>query len=317
MIILLLSISSSKLSGERREGVARPEFTGFISLKSMGDSMVNNSSIKKFDRLSQKQFDTQFVNEIISGLQCSPFEARAILDTLYKVYSPYFQMNGSLKPGQVLFQVVSIDNSPSLSLAECKQLTVTLTLNDEQEDLHIREQSGVIGLRRHRIQRVCIEAFQQGGVLTVEDLAYRLLNCGQRTICRDLQQLRKNNIIIPLRSTITDMGRTISHRSLIIKLWLEGKEYSDIAKETFHSIQSIMNYVDKFKRVVALSQENYDAHTIAFLVKISVPLVEEYFNIYKNNAAITVHRRKELKSFLSHNDSSAKKKYSHGGCNDD
>ena len=303
MIMLFYSITISnsiRLFAEPKEGVARLRFSNGVSLNDIGDTMINNSSIKKFDRLSQKQIDTQFVNEIINGLQCSPFEATAILDTVYKVYNPYFQTSGSIKPGQILFQVLSIDNSASLPLSECKQLTVTLTLDDPQEDLTIREQSGVIGLRQHRIQRVSLEAFQQGGILTVEDLANRLFNCGERTICGDLKELRKNNIIIPLRSTIKDMGRTISHRSLIVKKWLEGKEYSEIAKDSFHSIASVRNYVDKFKRVIALSEENYDIHTIAFLVKISAPLVEEYFNIYRNYK-ILPHRKKELKSFLKKN----------------
>ncbi|MCG2715745.1 MAG: hypothetical protein L6422_05585 [Candidatus Marinimicrobia bacterium] len=42
--------------------------------------MINNSSLKKWDRLAQKQLGQQFVNEIIQGLQCSPFEANVILD---------------------------------------------------------------------------------------------------------------------------------------------------------------------------------------------------------------------------------------------
>lgn len=301
LIIYLINSYSSNHSGELKEGVARLKFTCANSLKFLWCNMINNSSLQKFNRLSQKQLDTQFINDIINGLQCSPFEATAILDTVYKVYSSYFQTSGSLRPGQVLFQVVSVDNSPSSPLSECKQLTVTLTLDDSQEDLAIRKQSGVIALRQHRIQRVSVEAFQQGGILTVEDLAYRLFNCGERTICRDLKELRKNNIIIPLRSTINDMGRTISHRSLIIKQWLEGKEYSEIAKNSFHSVQSVSNYVDKFKRVIALSEENYDVHTISFLVKLSVPLVEEYFKIYKNNSNITTHRREELKTFLKKN----------------
>lgn len=262
--------------------------------------MINNSSLRKFDRLAQKQLDTQFVNEIISGLQCSPFEASALVDTVYKVYAPYFQSNGSLKLGQILFQVVGIENSPAVPLSKCQQHTVTLTLDDPKEDLSIREKDGVIALRRHRIQRVCTEAFQQGGLLTVEDVANRLFNCGERTICRDLKELRKNNIILPLRSTIKDMGRTISHRSLIIKLWLDGKEYSEIAGKSFHSIASVKNYVDKFKRAIALSEEQYDVHTIAFLVKISAPLVEEYFHIYRNNKMLP-HRRKELQSFIKKN----------------
>ena len=297
----MLSFSNSgNLFGEPKEGVARLRFTKSISLKSLGGTMVNNSSIKKFDRLSQKHLDTQFVNELISGLQCSPFEATAIVDTVYKIYAPYFQSNGSLKPGQILFQVVSIESSPSVPLAKCKQITATLTLDDPKEDLPIREQSGVIALRRHRIQRVCTEAFQQGGILTVEDLANRVFNCGERTICRDLKQLRKNNIVVPLRSTIKDMGRTISHRSLIVKQWLQGKEYSEISRDTFHSVHSVRNYIDKFKRVIALSEGNYDVHTIAFLVKISAPLVEEYFKIYKNNSII-LQRKKELQSFLKKN----------------
>lgn len=262
--------------------------------------MINNSSLQKWNRLSEKQLDTQFINEIISGLQCSPFEAHAIVDSVYKIYAPYFQSNGSLKPGQILFQVLSIDNCPSVPLSASKQVTVTLTFDDANEDLAVREKEGVIGLRQHRMQRVCNEAFQQGGLLTVEDLANRLFNCGERTICRDLKAFRKNNIILPLRSTIKDMGRTLSHRSLIVKHWLKGKEYSDISRDTFHSIQSVKNYIDKFKRVIALSEENYDIHTIAFLVKISSPLVEEYFSIYQSGD-ITAHREKELRSYLKKN----------------
>ncbi len=259
--------------------------------------MINNSSLQKWNRLSQKRLDTQFKNELIAGLQCSPFEATAILDTVYKIYTPYFQLNGSLKLGQVLFQVVSIENSPATPLSQCTYATVTLTLDDPQEDILLRKHAGVIALRQHRIQRVCTEAFQQNGLLTVEDLANRVLNCGERTICRDLQALRNTNIIVPLRSTIKDMGKTISHRSLIIKLWLAGKEYSDIARESFHSIESIKNYIDKFKRVVALSQELYDVHTIAFLVKISAPLVDEYLAISRQTNMLR-HRKTELQSLF-------------------
>ena len=262
--------------------------------------MINDSSRQKWDRLAQKHLDTQFLHETIEGLSCSPYEATAVLDSVYKIFAPYFETSGSLKPGQILFQVLSIENRPSVPLANSKQITVTLTLDDTREDLPIRKERGVVGLRCHRIERICTEAFQQGGVLTVEDLAYRLFNCGQRTICRDLQSMRKEGIIVPLRSIITDMGRTISHRVLIVTEWLKGNEYSDIARRTFHSIPSVKNYIEKFKRVVVLSSENYDVHSIAFLVKLSAPLVEEYYRLYQENPIVT-HREKELKSFIKKN----------------
>lgn len=259
--------------------------------------MINNSSLQKWDRLAQKQLNQQFVNEIIQGLHCSPFEANAILDTVYKVYASYFETTGNLKPGQILFQVITIDASSSTHLKNSKQTTVTLTLDAGEEDLKIRKEKGVVGLRRHRIQRISHEAFQQGGLLTVEDLANRLFNCGERTICRDLQYFRNKDIILPLRSTIKDMGRAISHRCIIVKEWLRGKEYTEISRDTHHSVPAIKNYISKFKRVVSLAEEGFDTHTIAFLVKLSARVVEEYYKLYRT-LDILPHRMNELKSFL-------------------
>jgi len=259
--------------------------------------MINNTYATRWDRLGHKQLDNQFMHEIVHGLQCSPFEASAVLETVYRVYSPYFETSGALKPGQILFQVVSAEAPANTPLAQSKQLTVTLTLDAGPEDLEIRKTAGVEALRRHRMQRVCIEAFQQGGLLTAEDLAYRLFNCGQRTICRDLETFRRQGVILPLRSTIKDMGRSISHRSLIIEQWLQGKEYSEIARHTHHSVMSVQNYVGKFRRVVALMEEGYDIHTIAFLVKLSASLVEIYHQLH-HTTKIVPHRREQLESFL-------------------
>jgi len=285
--------------GKRKEGVARLEFakTLFPTFILWRIIMINNTSLQKWNRLAQKQLDQQFLNEIISGLQCSPFEAHAILDTVYKVYSPYFETSGTLKPGQILFPVISIETASNTPLCEGTQVTVVLTLDAGEVDLDIRKTSGVSGLRRHRIQRLTLEAFQQGGLLTLEDLAYRLLNCGQRTLSRDIKALKASDIILPLRSTIKDMGRAISHRTLIIEHWLQGKEYVQISKSTFHSIPSVKNYISKFKRVIALANEGFEVHEIAFLIKISAPLVEEYYQLYQT-APVVPHRRRELELFF-------------------
>ncbi len=259
--------------------------------------MINNSSLYKWNRLESKNLDNQFINEIIHGLNCSPFEASAILETVYKVYDCYFETNSTLKPGQIRLQLIAIEAKPSQKLSDAKQVTVTLTLNDDDEDIKIRRKYGIVGLRRHKIERVCREAFDQGGLLTVEDLAYRIFNCGERTICRDLEYFRKQDIFIPLRSTVKDMGRTISHKLLIIKQWAQGKEYSEIRNNAHHSLPAIQNYVDKFKRTVALANEGYDANRIAFLLRLSSSLVEQYIKIY-NQVDFIEHRTQELNNFL-------------------
>ncbi len=131
--------------------------------------MINNSSTDRWKRLESKSLDQQFVNEIIYGLNSSPFEASAVLDTVYKVFGSYFESGACLKPGQIRLSILSIEAKVSRSISESKQVTVTLTLNDDKEDLQIRKNHGVSGLRRHKIQRLCQQAFDQGGLLTVED----------------------------------------------------------------------------------------------------------------------------------------------------
>ena len=259
--------------------------------------MINNSNLYRWDRLAAKSLDQQFVNEIIHGLNCSPFEAEAVLETVYRVFGDFFDTSENLKPGQIKLPVLSIEASCSQRLAEAKQITVTLTMTDDKEDLPIRKQFGVVGLRRHRIQRVCQQALDQGGLLTVEDLAYRIFNCGMRTICRDLQHFRKNDTFIALRSTVKDIGRTLSHRVLIIKQWAKGKEYSEISRSTSHSLKAVHNYVDKFKRTIALCNAGYNVTKISFLLRLSAALVEEYIDIYQQLKFVD-HREQELKSFL-------------------
>jgi hypothetical protein len=110
-----------------------------------------------------------------------------------------------------------VENGPSKSLKNAEMVTVTLTLDAGTEDLEIKKESGVVGLRMHRLQRICQEALIQGGVLTIEDIANRIFNCGERTLIRDIQALKKQGIVLPLRSTIKDIGRTLSHR--VIMVW--------------------------------------------------------------------------------------------------
>jgi hypothetical protein len=259
--------------------------------------MINNSSPQKWDRLKQKQLDTQFVNSLIQGMNCSQFEAKAILNAVYETYQPFFDNSGAMKPGQVLFEVVSIENGAQNKLSECKMVSVVLTLDAGEEDLLVKEHQGVQGLRRHRLQRIVNEAFQQGGLLTVEDIANRLLNCGERTVCRDIKAFKEQDIVLPLRSVIRDMGKSVTHRSMIVKEWLAGKEYSEIARATHHSVDAVANYIDKFKRVVCLAKNNYEINTIAFLVKLSPSLAQEYYSLY--HAAGTVpHRQEELDDLI-------------------
>lgn len=255
--------------------------------------MINNTTAHLWERLSKKNLQQQLTQALITGLNCSPFEAKAILETVHKIYHPYLDVDESVGVGQVKFLCLGIENSPKTAIADSSMVLVRLSLDAGTEDLQIRKNKGVSALRQHRLQRMAHQAYQQGGLLTLEDLAYRLLNCGQRTLVRDLATLKSQGVILPLRSTIKDMGRSISHRSSIIRQWLAGKEYAQIARDSYHSVESVANYVGKFTRCVTLTQEGFDVNTIGFLVGISPKLAAHYFKLYKQLPA-SAHRRQWL-----------------------
>jgi hypothetical protein len=262
-------------------------------------SMINNTSLAHWARLQAKNLDAQFTNEMVHGLNCSPFEAEAIMEKVHEIYAPLIDAAQGLHPGQI--QIIAVDAAvaPNTPLREAKQKLVTLTLDAGIEDIETRKKGSIPALRRKRLCRMCQEAFQQGAALTLEDLA-RVFNCGMRTLVNDLKVLRKEGTIPPLRSMIRDMGRAITHRRLIVTLWLQGYEYSDIAKRTCHSVDSVANYVDKFKRCAALFLSGFDLHTVALMVKLSPALTREFQTLHSELKGVP-HRLQELKDLLKKN----------------
>jgi Protein of unknown function (DUF1670) len=261
--------------------------------------MINNTNFAHWDRLKAKSLDTQFSNEMVNGLNCSSFEAEAIVEKVHEIYTPLWEDRPGLKLGQIQTVVVDASVAPNVPLAKAKQRVVTLTLQAGIEDLEFRKGRSVPALRRKRLCRMCEEAFQQGGLLTLEDLA-NLFNCGVRTLVNDLRALRRDNLVPPLRSTLKDMGRAVTHRRLIIQLWLEGFEYSEIARKACHSLESVTNYVDKFKRCVTLFAAGFDLRTTALLVNISSALAQQFQHLGTELRGVP-HRLQELEEFLKKN----------------
>ncbi|MCK5788048.1 MAG: hypothetical protein KAH32_03555 [Chlamydiia bacterium] len=70
--------------------------------------MINNSSLALADRLNSKNLDAQFKNLMIQGLNCSSFEAEAVVETVHTVYANQFVITKSIKTGQIQLQVISI-----------------------------------------------------------------------------------------------------------------------------------------------------------------------------------------------------------------
>lgn len=251
--------------------------------------MIRNQKQEKSDRLQSKTLDAEFARSVQKGLGCSGFEAAAIVKLAKATYQAESQTQ-TPRPGQMIVTVISELEGARRKIREAAMVRVVITV-DDPGDVPIREHSGSAELRRHRLVRVCQEALEQGGLMTVEDLAYRIFNVGERTVVRDLAMLRQQGIVVPLRSTIRDIGRTVTHKEQIIRWWLSGKQYSYIARATHHSASAIRNYVETFKRTVALDREGHPLSNIAFLIGASPTLVKTYLQLWKKERSQAIPNR--------------------------
>jgi hypothetical protein len=228
-------------------------------------------------RADAKTLDNLFRRRIEAGANCAPFVSQAILQTAKEVFplDPE-QIVNQLGLGQVKLLVVAATEPAGKALDDCQKVTVCLTLDASKDDFEVRCRRGVIGLRRARLLRLASEAREQGGLLSHEDLGFRLLNCGLRTIVRDIQVLRRAGVEVPTRGQQQDIGPGQTHRAQAVRLFLEGLEPNEVAHRLYHTLGSIENYLTTFARVAFLARKGYGDDEIAFIIQRSSVLVGAY-----------------------------------------
>lgn len=247
--------------------------------------MIRQPEREQLNRLSAKTLDQVFVMRVKEGLSCSQFEAQALTDLVKDVYFPWLAQPEAIQAGQLAMTAVSADEPGHKPLSKCKMIPVVLTLYAGEEDHEYRlaqeGSQGTVALRRRQIVRMAHEALDQGALLTGEDLAFRIFNCGLRTVSRDLKALAKEGTVVPLRSQQKDAGRALTHRVQAVELYLKRRTFTQIRQQIHHSLSSIANYVVTFAVIVAHIRDEHSVDEIAFLMQISPTLVRAYQELYK------------------------------------
>jgi DNA-binding CsgD family transcriptional regulator len=233
-------------------------------------------------RLDGKTLDAQFIAGIRDGLNCSPFEAEAVLQVVHEVFGSAMGAPESAGlPGRVTLVAVDADEPAGKPVASCEKRTIHLTVHRGGEDDRCLQERGAAAFRQSRIPDLCQEALSQGALLTREDLAYRVFFVSPRTISRDFKTLRESDdkTPIPLRSTVHDIGPVLTHRTQIVQLALEGKTTTEICRIMYHSPGAVANYVSTFTRCAQLAREGMQAGQIAFLLRRGRGLIERYLEL--------------------------------------
>lgn len=241
---------------------------------------VPNPQRELVHRLRLKSLDSQFRAEVSHGLNCSPFEAECVLQVVKEVFFPFLDESAAkAPPGKLTLVVVAADEPAGKPLAECRKVSVCLTVHRGEADDQLLVQQGATAFRRARIPALCDEALSQDGLLTREDLAYRIFFVSPRTISRDLNWLRAKGQPVILRSTRHDIGPVLTHRTQIVQLALAGKTTTEICNILRHSPEAVANYLATFVRCAQLHAQKLEVGQIAFLLRRGPSLVRQYLEL--------------------------------------
>lgn len=243
-------------------------------------------------RIDIKTLERLFANVITEGTNCSSFESDIIVEKAKEVFAIGDHSEGRiLQPGQMIWTAVDINEPPGKPLGGCQLRRIILTHIAPKEDAEVRRAYGPSAKRQQQILRMTVEAKDQQALLTQEDLA-EILDTDVRTIRRDIQALRRKEMMVPTRGQIKDIGPGVTHRVKAISLFLEDKEPLEIARIIKHSLTAVERYIDTFCRVVYCQRKFRDNLKTALVVGASVATVNTYLGLHADACEDPAYRER-------------------------
>jgi hypothetical protein len=215
----------------------------------------------------------------VGGERIRQFCAEAILE----VVNQHLRPRDHLQHGQVVWLAVSLNDPPArkkrIRDTELVPVILDLSTNDDLQAILARVKPQE-RLRRKAI-RLCQQAHAQGALLSNVDLA-ELLNRSDSQLASVLAaHERQQQMLIPRRATLHDVGSGLTHKAIICRKHAEGKTSDQIARETHHSLDAVDRYLADFARVRQCRQLGMSLEQIAFTLNHSRRLVQQYLELDK------------------------------------
>jgi hypothetical protein len=185
--------------------------------------------------------------------------------------------NLNRRPGQVITFGVAADEPPGRSLNEARLCLVVLDYITP-EDWGAIKRTSPQELKWQRLERLATQAYAQGVALNLADLAHLL---GLSTDAVRNTMKKHDQVILPTRGRVADMGSTLSHAEKIIALYMDGYTETEIKRRTGHSYDSIENYLWNFSRVICLIERGMPLPAIRQALGLSRRVVTKYLNLYE------------------------------------
>lgn len=244
--------------------------------------MIASYAQKHFSSACNRFFDAQirnFFKEHFPGLlgdELLTMIASKLEQLIESLYPPLSR----LKPGQMLW--VAVDRHTRADSKKVRYKPVVLTLADQKEIRTLRHTNKSLpNLAPSAIARMCNEAYEQGTLLSMRDIALILKRSGSNVSNLVAAYEKEHKCELPTSATLQDMGSRTTHKAMIIrKLLIEKKDMAKVRNETKHCQRAIDRYLKAYRRVEMLLDEKKDIAYISQITLLSPFLIEQYRLLY-------------------------------------
>ncbi len=235
------------------------------------------SAQKRFLQSSIESFlDTEFPRTF------GPVIRKKMAEKIVDLVDQQLPSKDYLRPGQCVWNAVSIDTRPDSS--NLRLVPVILTLVDPSDVEQLASGVTMSMIARQSIARICREAFEQGALLSMRDIGLLVWRSNASISAIREKWEADQRTTLPHIGTIQDFGTCISHKTAIIrKVVYEGKDPRRAADETKHSQRAVDRYLKDFHRVRTCYEHMPDIEFITRTTGLSRYLVSQYVSIIKEN----------------------------------
>jgi transposase len=176
---------------------------------------------------------------------------------------------------------------PGKRTEEYKAVTVRLPfvtredLRDRTDKKRARGKTHAAARERdkRRLARMVKVAAEQGGLLTIAELSVILNKSYEVTRQYAREWEEETGELLPTKGYRMDQGSSPTHKKEITRLYEQGLEPPDIARETRHALKSVERYLQDYERVKLLLKRGMGAEEISSMIGRGVRVVLEYIEI--------------------------------------
>jgi len=201
---------------------------------------------------------------------------------IISLFDEFMYTRDRVSPGQMVW--VAIDKNTRADSKHVKYKPIVLTLVDEHEinELVGDDSNGKPShLLPKTIARICEEAYSQGALLSMRDIALILKRASSDISVSRKKYETQHEIILPTPASLQDMGSGATHKIMIIKkVLIEKKDMAKVRSETKHTQWAIDKYLKEYRRIEILLKDNKSVDYIAQVTNIRPFVVKQYEKIF-------------------------------------